>query len=168
MNFMSESLKIRRHCLTYPTDLSKHYPLSTIQVNAAFQNKTQTILSISAAPKRDAHRVYAPHIRASSSFRPLIPRRNMSHKDLETKQTTFLPPADKWRACTCYAHLVTRLGKLGAVRLVPLSPLSPSPLLLLSLPLLPPLSNCSSYPARHVWWNHRKQEQCRGIAILCK
>lgn len=83
------------------------------------------------------------------------------HVAQESRNQTNQTP-NKRRACACYAHLVTCLGKLGAARLVPLSPTSP-----FSLLSLPPLFYCGSYP-RHVRRSHRKREQCRGIAILCK
>lgn len=81
------------------------------------QQRRQSYLS-----KRDAQHIIVCELRVCAHHPP---RRNASHKDLEIKQTTPSPPPsrpDKRRARTCYAHLVTRLGKLGAARLVPLSP----------------------------------------------
>lgn len=83
--------------------------------------------------------VCTPRIHAPRHHPPsvLSSKKRVTRISKSNKLLSALHP-DQRRARTCYAHLVTRLGKLGAVRLVPLSP--PSPLSLFSLPFLFPFS----------------------------
>lgn len=92
--------------VSYRSPLSKQAQLSNNLSIAVFQAATHT-------------RTYARII----SLLSLLSWRNASHENLEIKQTT----PDKRRAGTCYVHLVTCSGKLGAARLVPLSPPFPFP-----------------------------------------
>lgn len=91
----------------------------TIKASAAFQQRRQSTYLPIDTHRRAHARIYARII--SLLFSPS--RRNASQENLEIKQTT----PDKRRARTCYVHLVTCSGKLGAARLVPLSPPFPFP-----------------------------------------
>lgn len=142
------------------TRASYHIPSCFLSISAILESAARQFYLLSQ------ERYTRYRIARAGTYARIVPLSIFAVKETRVAQNVEIkqPPDKRW-ACACYAHLVTCSGKLGAARLVPLSP--PFPSSPLSLPLPRALFLCGSYP-RHVRRSHRKREQCRGIAILCK